>query len=77
MVPVLLSVLAGVLLPVAVLMLVVGRRLLFRGPDALELPWQLLYVTVLAVLLLVIGFAAWSDTGCGDECQPVVAPVLP
>ncbi|MEV5687596.1 MULTISPECIES: hypothetical protein [unclassified Streptomyces] len=77
MVSALLSILGGLLLPVAVLMLIVGRRMLFWGPDALELPWQILYLLVLAVLFLVIGFAAWTDSGCGAECQPVVTPVLP
>ncbi|MGW8886290.1 hypothetical protein [Streptomyces sp. NPDC055749] len=72
----LLSVLGALLLPIAVLMLIVGRRWLY-GPDALELPWRLLYVSVLAVLFLVIGLALWTDSGCGAECQPVVTPVFP
>ncbi|MER5200790.1 hypothetical protein ACWD3J_45970 [Streptomyces sp. NPDC002755] len=76
MVSALLSVVAGLLLPVAVLMLIIGRRLLW-GPDALELPWRLLYVSVLAVLFLVVGLALWADSGCGADCEPVLTPVYP
>ncbi|MFF3934729.1 hypothetical protein [Streptomyces phaeofaciens] len=72
----LLGVLGGLLLPVAVLMLIVGRRWLW-GPEALELPWRLLYVSVLAMLFLVVGVALWADSGCGADCQPVVTPVFP
>ncbi|MFC8448175.1 hypothetical protein [Kitasatospora sp. NPDC057223] len=76
MASVLLSVLAGLLLPVAVLLLVVGRRWLW-GPEALELRWRLLFVAVLAVLLLVIGAGLWSDAVCGADCEPVLTPVYP
>lgn len=72
----LLSVVAGLLLPVAVLMLIVGRWLLW-GPEALELPWRLLYVSVLAVLFLVIGLALWTESGCGAACEPGLTPVFP
>ncbi|KPI23336.1 hypothetical protein ACGFZJ_10180 [Streptomyces sp. NPDC048253] len=72
----LLGVLGGLLLPVAVLMLIIGRSLLW-GPDALELPWRLLYVLVLALLFLVVGLALWTDSGCGADCEPVVTPVFP
>lgn len=71
-----LSVLGGLLLPLAVLMLIVGRHLL-RGPGALGLPWRFLYVSVLAVLFLVVGLALWTDAACGADCQPVVTPVFP
>ncbi|WP_327181067.1 hypothetical protein [Streptomyces sp. NBC_01334] len=72
----LLSIVAGLLLPVAVLMLIVGRPLLW-GPEALELPWRLLYVAVLAALFLLIGLALWTDSSCGADCEPVVTPVFP
>ncbi|KQX65006.1 MULTISPECIES: hypothetical protein [unclassified Streptomyces] len=72
----LLAVVGGLLLPVAVLMLIVGRRWLW-GPEALEWPWRLLYLSVLAVLFLVIGLALWTDSGCGADCEPVVTPVFP
>ncbi|GJF35071.1 hypothetical protein KNE206_77710 [Kitasatospora sp. NE20-6] len=73
---VLLSVLAGLLLPVVALLLAVGRRWL-QGPEALELPWRFLFVAVLAVLLLVIGAGLWSDATCGSDCEPVMTPVHP
>ncbi|WP_328674048.1 hypothetical protein [Streptomyces sp. NBC_00328] len=72
----LLDVLAGLLLPVAVLMLVIGRRWLW-GPEALELPWRLGFVSILAVLFLVIGLALWLDSGCGADCEPAMTPVFP
>lgn len=72
----LLSVLAALLLPVAALMLIIGRGLLW-GPEALELPWRLLYVSVLAVLFSVIGLALWLEMSCGTACEPVVTPVFP
>jgi hypothetical protein len=72
----LLSILGALLLPVAVLMLIVGRQWLW-GPEALELPWRLLYVSVLAVLFLVTGLALWTESGCGADCQPAVTPVFP
>ncbi|WP_405015100.1 hypothetical protein [Kitasatospora sp. NBC_01539] len=72
----LLSVLAGLLLPVAVLLLIIGRGWLW-GPDALELHWRLLFVAVLAVLLLAIGAGLWSDASCGTDCEPVLTPVYP
>ncbi|GJF33453.1 hypothetical protein KNE206_61530 [Kitasatospora sp. NE20-6] len=76
MASVLLSVLAGLLLPVAVLLLVVGRGWLW-GSEALELRWRLLFVAVLAVLLLMIGAGLWSDATCVADCEPVMTPVYP
>ncbi|MDR6980761.1 hypothetical protein J2X68_007503 [Streptomyces sp. 3330] len=72
----LLSIVAGLLLPVAVFMLVIGRQWLW-GPEALELPWRLLYVLVLAVLFLVIGLGLWADVSCGADCEPALTPVYP
>ncbi|MDQ1036640.1 hypothetical protein QFZ75_003056 [Streptomyces sp. V3I8] len=72
----LLGILGGVLLPVAVLLLIIGRSWLW-GPGALELPWRLLFVLVLVVLFAVSGLALWADADCGADCQPVVTPVFP
>ncbi|MFH8933534.1 hypothetical protein [Streptomyces griseosporeus] len=76
MLSVLLTVLGALLLPVAVLMLMLGRGWLW-GPDALSLRWRLLYGLTLAALFVLVGLALWPDARCGADCEPVVTPVYP